>query len=166
MTQRTRAIIGIILMLIILAATFAFWSDIADADELIEAYVICARGDYVNIRPFPNRKGEPIGRFETGDTVLLDGKQKNGFLHCVDLSLEAQEGWINKGYVVYDKPEPMNQNAVITCGGRLAARKCVNGKRTRWLKSGASVKVWYWSSDWCVTNCGYVMTKYLELEGE
>lgn len=169
MTQRTRAIIGIIIMVIILFVTFAFWADIAEAEgyeDTTIAYVICTNGDYVNIRQFPNRKGDPIGRFETGDTVLLDGRQKNGYLHCIDLSLEASEGWINKGYVVYDKPVLLNQSAVITCGGRLAARKCVNGKRTRWLKSGASVKVWYWSDEWCVTNCGYVQSKYLELEGE
>lgn len=135
-------------------------------DDVTVAYVICARGDYVNIRPFPNRKGEPLGRFETGDEILLDGKQKNGFLHCIDLSLEASEGWINKGYVVHDKPIPVNESAMIVSKGRLAARKCVNGKRTRWLKSGATVKVYYWSDDWCVTSCGYVQTKFLELAGE
>ena len=27
-------------------------------------------------------------------------------------------------------------------------------------------KAYYASEEWCVTNCGYVQTKYLELEGE
>lgn len=132
--------------------------------HITEAYVLCA--DFVYIRQFPNNDNEPLGRFETGDVVYLDGKKKNGYLHCIDLSLEACEGWIHKGFVVYDKPIRVNQTATIVCGGRLAARKYVNGRRTRWLKSKASLVVYYWSDEWCVTDCGYVQTRYIELDGE
>lgn len=133
-------------------------------ENITEAYILC--DDYVNIRRFPSNDDEPLGRFETGDTVLLDGKKKNGYLHCIDLSLEACEGWVHKGFVVYDKPIMVNQYAVIVSKGRLAARKYVGGRRTRWLKSGATVKVYYWSDEWCVTDCGYVKTEFLELVGE
>ena len=139
----------------------------AKADEyedLTVGYVICV--DYVNVRQFPNKNGEPLGMYETGTKVYLDGKKKNGYLHIVDTGLEDCEGWIKSGYIVYDEPIRVNQSATIVSKGRLAARNCVNGRRTRWLKPLASVKVYYWSDEWCVTNCGYVQTKYLELEGE
>jgi len=133
-------------------------------DDVTVGYVICV--DYVNVRQFPNKNGEPLGMYETGTKVYLDGKKKNGYLHIVDTGLEDCEGWIKSGYIVYDEPIRVNQSATIVSKGRLAARNCVNGRRTRWLKPLASVKVYYWSDEWCVTNCGYVQTKYLELEGE
>ena len=136
----------------------------ADAfGDVTEAYVLCV--DYVNVRPFPNRKGEPLGRFESGWKIFLDGKRKNGFLHIIDTGLES-DGWIYAGYVVYDEPIYVYQNATIVSKARLRARKCVNGRRSRWLKPQATLKVYWWSDEWCVTDCGYVKTKYLELEGE
>ena len=125
-------------------------------------YVMCM--DYVNVRSSPNKKQDPIGRFETGDTVTTDGQRRNGYIHCVDLLFEDSEGWVFAGYLTYDKPEKMNRKATIASNGRLAARKYVNGKRTRWLKPNAELTVWYWSDDWALTNCGYVQSKYLELE--
>lgn len=155
---------------IYLYTSLGFSEALAETDtypgDMVTAYVICACGDYVNIRPFPNRKGEPLGRFEAGDEVYLDGKKKNGFLHCIDTGLESCDGWIHEGYVVYDKPVRLNQKARVVSKGKLAARKNIGGKRTRWLKPLSSVKVSYWSDDWCVTDCGYVQSKYLELEGE
>ena len=137
----------------------------AGADEYYETrYVLCM--DYVNARVSPNKKQEPIGRFETGDVVYTDGKKKNGYLHCVNLDFEETEGWVFAGYLTEDKPEAVWRNATIVSKGRLAARKYVGGKRTRWLQSGATVNVYYWSDDWCLTNCGYVQSQYLELEGE
>lgn len=132
--------------------------------ETKEAYVLC--DDCVNIRREPTKKSTSIGQFECGEKLCLDGKEKNGYLHCTGLRLEEDEGWIYSGYVVYDEPIRTNQSATIVSKGRLAARKNVGGKRTRWLRSGASVKVYWWSDDWCLTNCGYVQTRYLELEGE
>ena len=154
----------ILFAVIVLVAVVIHGVGVAETyDDVTEAYILC--DDYVNVRPFPNKKGEPIGRFEAGDKVFLDGKKKNGYLHCVDTGLEA-DGWVFSGFVVYDEPIKMYQSAVIVSKGRLAARKYVGGKRTRWLKPLATLKVWYWSDDWCLTNCGYVQTKYLELEGE
>lgn len=125
-------------------------------------FVLCS--DYVNVRCSPNKKQEPIGRLETGDMVITDGKKRNGYVHCVDLMFEDAEGWVFAGYLTEDKPEHVNRKATIVSRGRLAARKYVNGRRTRWLKPNAELTVWYWSDDWALTNCGYVQTKYLELE--
>lgn len=133
-------------------------------DDVTVGYVICE--DFVYVRPFPNKKGEPLGMYEAGTKVYLDGKEKNGYLHIIDTGLEDCEGWINKGFIVYDEPIRVYGTATIVSKGRLAARNCVNGRRIRWLKPLATMKVYYWSDEWCSTNCGYVQTQYLELDGE
>ena len=155
----------VVLAVLIFLAVFLYRSvGFAEATgDVTEAYVLCS--DFVYVRPHPNRKGEPVGRFDAGDTVYLDGKKKNGFMHCVDTHMES-DGWVFAGFIVYDKPIHVNQRAVIVSKGRLAARKYIKGKRTRWLKPLASLTVYYWSDEWCVTNCGYVQTRFLELEGE
>lgn len=155
-----KTLIQFLLIVAFFALLVCLVESISFAEET-EAYVLCA--DYVNVRPFPNRKCEPVGRLEAGDRVWLDGKKRNGYLHCVDMGLES-DGWVYAGFIVYDEPERVSKNAVIVSRGRLAARKYVNGRRTRWLKSNATVFVYCWSDDWCVTNCGYVQSKYLELE--
>lgn len=154
----------VVLAVLIFLAVFLYRSvGFAEtSDDVTEAYVLC--DDFVYVRPFANKKGEPLGRLEAGDRVFLDGKKKNGFLHIVDTGLEM-DGWVHKGFIVYDEPIKVNQSAVIISKGRLAARKFVGGKRTRWLKPLATVKVYWWSDEWVLTNCGYVQTRYLELEG-
>ena len=160
MNRILKTLIEFVIIVVIVYLGVTLLANIGFAEES-EAYVLCA--DYVNVRPFPNRKGEPIGRLEADDRVWLDGKKRNGYLHCVDMGLES-DGWVYAGFIVYDEPEKVSQNAVIVSRGRLAARKYVKGRRTRWLKSHATVFVYWWSDDWCVTNCGYVQSKYLELE--
>lgn len=157
-------IIGIILLFRAVGISEGFAEEQDEYDNVAIGYVICV--DYVNVRQFPNKNGEPLGMYEAGTKVYLDGKKRNGYLHIVGTGLEDSEGWIKSGYIVYDEPIRVNQSATIVSKGRLAARSCVNGRRTRWLKPMASLKVYYWSDEWCVTNCGYVQTKYLELEGE
>ena len=154
---------GFILIIIAMILVWG-WLESTAKSETTEAYVLC--DSYVNIRKSPSRQSDVIGRFECGEQLTLDGKSRNGFLHCVDLALESNDGWIHSGYVVYDKPIVTNESATIVSKGRLAARNRVNGDRLRWLKPLATVKVYYWSDDWCVTNCGYVQSKYLEPEGE
>ena len=129
-------------------------------------YVICTKGDRVNVRPFPNTKNDPIGWLEPGDIVYLDGQRKNGFCHCVGINTEAGGGWVHKGYLVEDPPEFINRTGVISARSKVQARKNIGGKRTRWLKPGGTVRVSYWTDTWCVTDCGYVMSKFIDLDGE
>jgi hypothetical protein len=50
------------------------------------------------------------------------------------------------------------------CGGRrIAARKSAGGDIRCWLKSGDEVFVYYRTDEWCVTDRGFIMTKYLEV---
>lgn len=140
------------------------WDEHEEEFEL--AWVVCMPNDYVNIRSKPSSHGLFTGYLEPGDMVYLDGKRRNEFYHCVGLSTEAGEGWVHGGYLVRDEPEYIDRDAKIISNGRLAARKYVDGKRTRWLKSKATVHIYYWSEEWAVTNCGYIRSRFLEPEGE
>lgn len=168
-TDLCKWIITLIEILAIAAAIYGavlLLNSFGIAEEYEEAWVLCQPGDYINIRPNPNKKGSEIGWAECGYRICLDGKKKNGFLHCVDLSLETTEGWIFEGYVVYDEPELLDQNATVVSKGRLAVRKYVGGKRTRWLQPMSTVRIYYRTDEWCVTNYGFIQTDYLEMDGE
>ena len=146
---------------------FGFAEALADYEyETYNGYAVCAPDDYVNVRDRPNKNSASIGRLEPGDAVELDGDEKNGYLHCVELSFESTEGWVFAGYIVFDPPQYVHEEYTVVSLGRLAARKYVNGRRTRWLKPMQVVMVYYWSEDWCVTNKGYVRTEWLECGGE
>lgn len=130
------------------------------AEDLWEAYVVCQPGDYVNVREKPSRKSEAVGYADAGDSVLIDGAEKNGYLRCYYIG-EMGVGWIHKGYVVYDKPERVSITAKVNCKLRVRARQYIGGKRRAWLKKNDEVKVYWLSDEWCVTNKGFVKTKYL-----
>ena len=155
---------GLAVFILALAVMVILLQDAGLAEDLDASYVMCMPGDRVNIRLGPSSSSTAMGWCETGDTVYPDGKRKNGFTHCIIPQIEAGEGWIHSGYLVKDAPKEVNRNGTIESTGRLAARKNVGGKRTRWLKTGGTVKVYYWSIDWCVTNCGYIKSEYIRLE--
>ena len=151
-----------ILFAVVLGILLAMQSAGLAERELEERFVLCM--DRVNVRMGAGRNTCEIGWLECGDSVWVDGRKRNGYVHVVGLNLEAGEGWIHQGYLVEDKPVRMGRTARIVSKGRLAARKNVDGKRTRWLKSGAKLKVHWWSEEWCLTDCGYVKSVYLEME--
>lgn len=134
------------------------------AEDYFKAYVVCQPNDYINVRHEPSKKSEVVGYCMPGDWIRTDGKEKNKFLHVFGIG-EYGEGWIHTGYIVYDQPEKLNKYAEVICKGRLAARKCINGDRRKWLKKGAKIQVYLYTNEWCVTNSGFVKTKYIELEG-
>lgn len=132
------------------------------AEELTEAWVICQ--DYVNVRMSPSRKSESVGYVDAGDKVLVSDKKKNGFLKCYGIG-EYGEGWIHSGYIVYDRPEKVNCKAYSVSRGKLRARRHIGGKRLHWIKHFEEVKVYWISENWCVTDKGFVESRFLEMEG-
>lgn len=136
----------------------------SEEDPCFTAWVICQPNDFVNAREKPSRKSRECGYFLPGDPVETDGYSKNGFLRCY--GFETGVAWVSEGYVVYDKPELVDCTAYSIAKGRLAARKCIDGKRRCWVGVNEEVKVSWMSSEWCVTNKGFVKTEFLEMEGE
>ena len=154
--------IALIALVIYLFITLS--SSVSFSEELTEAWVICQPDDYVNVRMNPSRKSQAVGYAEAGDPVMTDGKTKNGFIRIYGIG-EMGEGWIHSGYVVFDRPERIDRMACSISGGRVACRKWIKGKVRTWLKNCDEVKVYWFSEEWCVTNKGFVKTKYLEMEG-
>lgn len=149
------------IVLAVLGVLFLLQSAGMAEDEAM--YVMCM--DQLNVRMGASTGTDCVGWLEPGDVVYPDGKKKNGFIHCEIPQIEAGEGWIHKGYLVSEEPKKLNCKATVISNGKLKARKYVNGKRTKWLKPGGELTVYYWTSEWCLTNCGYVQSQYLELEG-
>ena len=133
------------------------------AAELQRYFVLCNPGTVLNARLSPNKHASLIGYFMCSDPVTIDERERNGFLHCPELSFEVDEGWIAKGYIVKDEPVVKETSATVVASGRVACRNKVGGKRIRWLKPGTVVTVYAYSEEWCVTNRGYIRTEYLEI---
>lgn len=159
-------IIGFALVIWGIIAVIDFMISTVKAEEAEHgtAYAICMKGDVVNVRSGPKNRAEWIGWLEPGDEVTTDGRRKNGFVHCVNMNTESGDGWVFAGYLTPSRPELIDTDASVISNGRVAARKYVDGKRTKWLKNGQTVHIYYMSDDWCSTNCGYIQTKYLQTE--
>ena len=157
---------AIVIGLLIVAALFInfYFMTHARGEDDIECWILCQPDSYVNIRLNPKKKSIEVGRLECGDPIFTDGKTKNGFLHVYGFTFEVGEGWVHKGYVVYDEPfKPVQYDTTVNSNGRVAARRTINGQRRCWLKDGQAIKVYMASEEWSVTNKGFVKTKFLNL---
>ena len=147
-------VLSVLMCCLILAGTVS-----AGRGEQETVYVLCNPESYVNIREKPSTRSARAGFAYCGDDFKTDGKEKNGFLH-IFAGTESGEGWISKGFIVYCKPEEVDEVWEIESNGRVAARNTVGGKRTRWLKNGDSVKVYY-VAEVAVTGVGFVDARYV-----
>lgn len=123
-------------------------------------YVLCTPDAEVNIRARPKLKSEIVACTFFGSLVETDGKEVNGWIHVTDISGEVSEGWIYKGLLVEDEPVASPGRAQVF-GGRVACRKYMDGKVTRWLEEGSGVEIYAISEEWCVTEYGYIRTEFL-----
>ena len=139
---------------------------LADESE-IKAYVICQPGDWVNARTGPSRKNPSLGELRTGDVIYVTGEKKNKYYKCDNEQFEQGECWVHSGYIVYDEPEWIGgRSGTVISNQVLMARKNINGEVRLQLKPGTEIQVFWKTDDWCVTSVGFVMTDYLEIDGE
>lgn len=133
------------------------------------AWVMLGPDDYVNVRIKPAKKSTITGYIDTGDAFETDGLSRNGFLQVLGVG-ENGEGWVFSGYVTDEKPEPVNDRYVCVARNRVACRRWIDGPRIRgkagWLYNGSTVKVYYRTSEWSVTNRGYIRSEWLEVDPE
>ena len=113
----------------------------------------------MNIRARPSGRSEAVGTAEAGDSFVTDGVTRRGFIH-VYAPIEAMEGWISLGYVVWDEPVRVDETRTIQGNGKVRARDKANGKRVCWLKPGDEVMVYY-IAEWCVTDHGYIRFEFI-----
>ena len=143
----------------ILLAVVCFRS-IAHADTITEeVWILCEPKGTVNIRKKP--AGEVFGGTTCGNKVWTDNRMSKGFIHVLELAAEEETGWISARYIVYDEPMEVNEVMVVHADGRVAVRKWVNGKIKSWVHNGDRILVYWMSSEWAVTECGYIKTEFL-----
>lgn len=150
------------MMLCIILLILTFSLTFAEADTV---WAMCQPDSYVNIRSKPNSRSRIEGYALCGYDLETDGKTKNGFLH-VYTTIEAGEGWIANGYVVWDEPKEMNKWHSIRSPYRVAIRRTIGGKVRTWGHDCDSVKVYWASNEWAVTNRGFVKTEFLEVDAD
>lgn len=143
---------GIAMILTLIATAAA----VADTESV---WVMCQPDSYVNIREQADGKSPKAGYAECGDRFETDGKKRNGFLH-VYAPVEAGEGWIHLGYIIWEEPEKVYETRHIESKGRVNARRTVDGTRRCWLRNGDEITV-YWMGEWAVTNKGFVKAEYI-----
>ena len=133
----------------------------AHAEKEPEArWVFC--NDVLLVREGPKKSSAATGELDPGTMVWTDGKVRNGYCHLVNLANESGDGWVRKVYLVDEEPVRIEREATVVSKGRLAARRTVGGERKAWLKPQSTLDVYWITSEWAVTNKGYVMLKYLE----
>ena len=146
------------------AIACAVYTANAAAEDAItyRCWVVCQPGSEVMIRSKPNKRAEIVGAAGSGERLWTDWEERNGWIHVVDVASETGEGWIFEGYVAFTEPEAVNDEMRISAKGRVACREWIGGKRTRWIRNGETVTVYWIADDVAVTDRGYIMSKYLE----
>lgn len=138
--------------------TLLLMTSIAFAED--NAWALCKT--YVNIRMHPSTKSMSVGRLYCGDGIETDGVYKDGWMHCINLLCEMDEGWIYAGYMTDNEPEQIDTECKINANGRVALRNQVNGDRIAWIQPGGKINVLWKSDEWSLTSRGYIKTEFLE----
>lgn len=157
-----------LLVLLLIATTLinpVIWRDkaIADSDGY---FILCHPESFVNARFSPSKHGSLIGTLNCGDYVETDGLKKRGYIHCVNMTFESDDGWVSEGYLVKVEPVIKETTATVVSDGRVACREKIGGKRIRWVKPGSEVTIYAKTEEWCVTSKGYIQAKYLKASTE
>ena len=121
---------------------------------------ILTLGCKVNIRSKPRKNSAVVAWIECGQMVHTDGREKNGFIHVVDLPAEITEGWIYCGYLADEEPVKRTYQAEVY-EGSVIARSSMGGRRLCKLKEGKIVTVYAKTHSWAVTNKGYILCDWL-----
>ena len=156
-------------LVLILAAVLLFASytvateiDRAHAEEITtQGYILCK--SYVVIRQWASKRATEIGQLDPAEPIEIDGKTKDGYAHIV----APCDGWVHAGYIVFSEPKAVNAMATVTARKRVACRKWIDGPNVDskpWLISGSEVKVLWMTSEWALTNRGYIKSTWLECD--
>ena len=138
-----------------------------DYDDVLlyNRWIMCQPGSEVLLREYPKKTAAVTGALICGDRVRTDDVECNGYLHIIGVG-ESGEAWISLRYIVYQEPREVNQKMYVWSKGRVASRKWINGKRKAWLKANTEVTVYWYDTEWCITDKGYIYTDYLVEKSE
>ena len=127
-------------------------------------YVMCMPKSFVNVREFPKKKAKEVGRLECGDEVLTLNEKRGKFVKIYGPTFECGTCWVHRGYLTEEKPEIFEDGKTfaIRAKGRVAVRRYIRGARRVWIRPGKTVKVYAMTSEWVLTNRGYIQREFVE----
>ena len=136
----------------------------AVADDY-KVFILCNPESHVNVREKPKNGSAKTGWIMFGDSVLTDGKTKNGYLHVLCIT-ENGEGWIKAGYAIQDQPVKVSARAAVCASGRVMSYRNAGKNKLGWVPLLAEMAVYALSDEWAVTSRGYIRREYLEVWDE
>ena len=167
--RKQRTVFFVLLIVIAMMIGFLIGSSCCRADDgTFTCWAICKPGSYVELHIKPNKTSQIVGRLDPCDHFTTDGITRNGFLHVLDVG-ESVDSWIYSGFVATEKPEALNGARFLSVSkGKLYCRRWIGGPvikgRIGYLTNCETVQVFYRTSEWCVTNRGYVRSEWLEAD--
>ena len=155
----------VIFMFFVLLLLVAIYNNV-HAEERIETetvWVLCKpNSGGVNFRIKPKKSSQEVGGAFCGDELTTDDKEKNGYLHIVNLAAEDPEAWISLRYIVYSPPIEIEMEMQVKSNGKVNVRKWVDGPHLRYVHNGDVIYVYWMSTEWAVTNRGYIKSEFLD----
>lgn len=135
----------------------------AEDAETYSCWVLCRpETGGVLVREKPQKKSAEIALVDCGRCMETDQREKNGYVHVFGLAAEEDSGWISARYVLWSEPKEINHKMLVRAEGRVAARKWIEGPVARWIQPGETVTVYWKSSEWAVTDLGYIRSEFIE----
>ena len=139
-------------------------------DGTFTLWAVCQPGSHIDVHRAPAKGSKIEGWLDPCDSFTTDGVTKNGFYRVLDVG-EGTEGWVYCGYVVAEEPKKLNGERYVSVSkGKLYCRRWISGPkiagRAGYLKNCETCQVFYRTSEWCVTNRGYIRSEWLEVDPE
>lgn len=169
LSKRARILLIVLLALIVVAGTIfmaAVSANMAYSEaKLVRCWILCKPGSQVVVRRTPSKGAMEVGQLEVGDWFETDAVSSNGYIRTYGIG-EYGEGWVYCGYVSTEEPVPVYETYCCVAKSRVACRRWMDGPQTEnpWLKNGSTVQVFYRTSEWSVTNRGYIRSEWLEAD--
>lgn len=152
----------VIASIICFSLIIAYLTAVADDYKV---FILCNPESHVNVREKPKNSSAKTGWIMFGDSVLTDGKTKNGYLHVLCIT-ENGEGWIKAGYAIQDQPVKVSARAAVCASGRVMSYRNAGKNKLGWVPLLAEMAVYALSDEWAVTSRGYIRREYLEVWDE
>lgn len=127
------------------------------------AWVMCQPDSKVNIRERASKRSEVVAWGYAGDEIKLDGKKSGKWRHCI-IPCETGEGWIREDYISFDPPEDVGTGVYVVTNDKVRARFSADARKgtvRTILDRGDVIHVSMLTAEWCVTDQGFVKTRFL-----
>ena len=167
-TKRLKAMLFALccVIAIVIGLTISAGECKAAGDKCITVWAMCQPGSTVIVRRGPSKNTMEVARLDPCDPVETDGRTKDGFIHVYG-NWENGDGFVYCGYLSTEKPEPVFEQYVCVSRARVACRRWISGPTMpnhAYITNGTNVDVFYRTSEWSVTNRGYIKSEWLECD--